>query len=80
MSETYLLNQVLKYFIGNSNLFQNLELHSHNQSALENHAVHLMRAIAVKYIKIRLYFIERNQIVNEISIRQLYKIILFKGH
>jgi len=82
MSETYLLNQVLKYFIGNTHLFQNLELHSHDQNALENHVIHLMRAIAAKYIKIRLYFIGRNHIINnEVSVRHYCnKIVLFKGH
>ena len=82
MSDIYLLNQVCKHFIGNSHLFKNLELHCHDQSALENHAVHLMRAIAAKYIKIRLYFIGRNQTINnEISVRQYCnKITLFKGH
>lgn len=79
-TEIYLLNQVLQCFIGNTTLFLNLEEHSHEQTALENHAFHLTRAIASKYIKIRLYFIGRNVLDNNvISIRQSFnKILLFK--
>ncbi|EZA46611.1 THAP domain-containing protein, partial [Ooceraea biroi] len=56
-TETYLVNQVLQHFIGNEHIFLNLREHSHDQTALNNHSFHLMRAIAFKYIKIRLYFI-----------------------
>ncbi|XP_025162957.1 uncharacterized protein LOC112590490 isoform X1 [Harpegnathos saltator] len=79
-TEIYLLNQVLQRLIENRNIFSNIEEHSRDQTILENHVFHLMRAIASKYIKIRLHFIGRNILRDNISIRQAFnKIVLFKG-
>jgi len=80
MTEAYLLHQVLHRFIGNNNVFLSLEQHSCDQTPLQNHAVHLIRAVASKYIHIRLYFIGRSAIESNVSIRQQFnKIVLFKG-
>ncbi|XP_025161077.1 uncharacterized protein LOC112589997 isoform X2 [Harpegnathos saltator] len=79
-TEIYLLNQVLQRLIENRNIFSNIEEHSRDQTILENHVFHFMRAIASKYIKIRLHFIGRNILRDNISIRQAFnKIVLFKG-
>lgn len=82
MTETFLLHKVMHNFIENDNVFRNLEEHSCDQTPLQNHRVHLIRAVASKYIKIRLYFIGRTITDNENSLRirqQFTKIVLFKG-
>lgn len=81
MTESFLLNQVLQHLVGNTHLFCDLEEHSHDQTILGNHVFHLIKAIAPKYIKTRLYFIGRSIIDNNIvSVRQAFnKIVLFKG-
>lgn len=82
MTEAFLLHQVLHRFIGNNNIFHSLEQHSCDQTPLQNHVAHLIRAIVSKYIYIRLYYIGRSitDNGNNISIRQKFnKIVLFKG-
>lgn len=77
--ETYLTNDVLKSFL-DTNLFHSLREHTFDQSPLENHIVHLIRAIAQNYIKIRLHYITLNSIDKSKSKRHLFnKIVLFKG-
>ena len=53
-SETYLLNIVLKNFLfDNHKLFKNLKQHARDQNHLQNHVLHLIRAIiAAKYSKV----------------------------
>lgn len=78
-NEIYISNQVLKQFI-KVDLFKNFNEHAHDQSLMENHVVHLIRAITKKYIKIRLHYIALNSIDKSNSQRQLFnKLILFKG-
>lgn len=82
MTEAFLIHQVLHRFIGNNNIFHSLDQHSCDQIPLQNHVVHLIRAVAPEYIHIKLYFIGRSITDNEnnISIRQQFnKIVLFKG-
>lgn len=52
----YLTIKVLNNFIGHK-LFLALENHIFEQSAFDNHIVHLICSICHKYIKIRLHFI-----------------------
>lgn len=69
MSEVFFLHQVLYRFIGNHNVFYSLEQHSCDQTPLQNHVVHLIRAVASKYIQIKLYFIGRNITDNENNVK-----------
>lgn len=77
----YLTNKILTHFIGN-NIFNNLKEHVHDHSAMENHAIHLIRTIIQKYVKIRLHFITLNSIDKAKASSQRHffnKLILFKG-
>lgn len=75
----YLTVQVLNNLIGH-NLFINLENHVSEQSALDNHIVHLIRSISNRYIKIRLHYIAQQAINTSMSMRHVFnKLILFKG-
>lgn len=47
MTEAFLLHRVLHRLIGNNNIFNSLEQHSCDQTPLQNHVVHLIRAIAL---------------------------------
>lgn len=77
--DIYLTNNILKSFL-DVNLFEILKEHSHDQSPLENHIIHLMRAIVQKYVKVRLHYIALNSIDKHTSKRHLLnKIVLFKG-
>lgn len=77
--DMYLTNNILQSFI-NINVFEMLQEHSHDQSPLENHVVHLIRAIIQKYVKIRLHYLALNSRNKGINKRHLFnKIVLFKG-
>ncbi|KYN20062.1 hypothetical protein ALC57_07588 [Trachymyrmex cornetzi] len=79
-TQTYLINCVLGKFIDSNNLFLNLKEHSHDQNPLENHIIHLMKAIISKYIKIRLYHIGKQTMKNVQSQRHFrHKLTLFQG-
>lgn len=57
----YLTNKILQQFIY-TDLFPDLNEHIHDQFGMENHVVHLTRAIVQKYVKIRLHYIALNSI------------------
>lgn len=80
-TDTYLVNSVLRKFTDSNNLFINLKEHSHDQTALENHIIHLTKAIAGKYIKVRLYHICKEAMEdNKQSERHFRnKLTLFQG-
>lgn len=81
VTKAFLLHQVLQRFIENNNIFHTLKEHSCDQTPLQNHTVHLIQAIASKYIQIRLHFIGRSitDKENNVRIRQQFnKIVLFK--
>lgn len=70
---------MLKSFL-DTNLFNSLREHTLDQSPLENHSIHLIRAIVQNYIKIRLHYITLNSMDKSKSKRHLFnKIVLFKG-
>lgn len=77
----YLVNSVLRKFTDSNNLFSNLNKHLHDQNALENHIVHLTKAIAAKYIKVRLHHICKKAMEdNKQSERHFRnKLTLFQG-
>lgn len=78
--EVYLVNCVLIKFTESNNLFSNLKEHSHDQNPLENHIIHLTKAIACKYIKIRLYHIGKQTMEDIKSERHFRnKLTLFQG-
>lgn len=74
-----LVTSILKALL-NKNIFVNLVRHSFDQSPLDNHRVLLIKAIATKYVNIRLYYFSKNRINKSDSIRhRSNKIVLFKG-
>lgn len=78
-NEHYISNKVLAKFI-NMNVFHNLKEHACDQLPLENHVIHLTRAIIKKYVKIRLHYIALNTCDNSNSQRHFFnKLVLFKG-
>lgn len=54
ISAAALVTTILKKFV-NKNIFLNLVVHSFDQSALDSHRVLLIKAVAEKYINVRLY-------------------------
>jgi len=79
-TETYLVNCVLAKFTESNILFLNLKQHSHDQNPLENHVIHLTKAIACKYIQIRLYHICKQAMGDVQSERHFRnKLTLFQG-
>lgn len=57
-----------------------LKEHSHDQSPLDNHIVHLIQTIIQKYIKIQLHYMALNSREKCINKCKLFnKLILFKG-
>lgn len=61
-------------------MIQILNEHMHDQSFMENHAIHLMRTVIQKYIKIRLHYIILNAIDKLKSKRHFFnKLVLFEG-
>ena len=80
-SEMYLTAMVLTQFLGCEVIFQNIIEHAHNQDALENHRIHLIRCIIQKYVKTRLFYISKSETSNMSTCRQFYtNLIQFKGH
>lgn len=78
-NEMFLINKVLYEFIGQNTIFKNLGDHIYDQCALDNHYMHLIRAIAQKYIKIRTFHIFK-QFNDPVSNRHVYnKLVLFQG-
>jgi len=79
-TETYLVNCVLAKFTESNILFLNLKHHSHDQNPLENHVIHLTKAIACKYIQIRLYHICK-QAMGDVQSEKHFrnKLTLFQG-
>lgn len=76
---THLTNDVLKSFL-NINIFEQLRDHTNDQLPLENHIVHLIRAIIQKYIKIRLHYLSLHSTNKPQNKRHIFnKIILFQG-
>lgn len=69
---------VLKAFLG-VDIFANLRVHQFDMAPINNHVVDLIKAVAEKYIDVRLYYISK--IINcKPSKRQVFnKITLFKG-
>lgn len=79
LDETYLTNNVLQSLF-DTNLFESLREHTYDQTPMENHILHLMRAIVQKYIKIRLHHIALNSIDKSKNKRHLFhKLVLFQG-
>lgn len=77
--EMFLISKVLYEFIGQNTIFKNLGDHIYDQCAMDNHYMHLIRAIAQNYIKIRMFHIFK-QFNNPESNRHIYnKLVLFKG-
>lgn len=77
---TYLISKVLVMFIGNEKVFKELNEHSADHSLLENHSIHLIRAVVTKYLKVRIGFICSNKIAKSQSIRNMYnKLVHFKS-
>lgn len=75
----YLTNKILKQFI-HIDLFNNLNEHMHDQSFMENHAMHLIRTIIQKYVKVRLHYIALSKVDKSKSQRQFFnKLVLFKN-
>lgn len=78
-NEHYISNKVLAKFI-NTIVFHDLNKHACDQLPLENHVIHLTRAIIKKYVKIRLYYVALNTCDNSNSQRHFFnKLVLFKG-
>lgn len=78
-NEHYISNKVLTRFI-NTKVFHNLSQHAYDQPPLENHVLHLTRAVIKKYVKIRLHYIALNTCDNSNSQRHFFnKLVLFKG-
>lgn len=80
-SSLYLSNRTLQSLLGDPLLFCTLEQHCIGQTVIENHAAHLMRAIASKYVQIRLFSLgsalTKDRILGERHTAT--KLILFKG-
>ena len=71
-SETYLLNIVLKNFLfDNHKLFKNLKQHAQDQNGLQNHVLHLIKAIAAKYLEVWLSYCCSQFTGKSQSVRQL---------
>jgi hypothetical protein len=75
----YLTSSVLHYYL-DKDIFDVLRIHSKNQSPVDNHVILLIKAIAKKYIDIRLHYIAKTVIDKSLSKRQLFnKLVLFSG-
>lgn len=79
-TEAYLASCVLFKFSESNNLFLDLTEHAHDQNPLQNHIVHLIKAIARKYVRIRLYHIAK-QATEEIHSKRTFRnhLTLFEG-
>jgi hypothetical protein len=79
-----LVSIVLKSFIG-IDFFPSLTHHMFENSPLENHAVHLVRAVCEKYLQVRYYYAARTYSANlknklsKISRQRGNKLIIFSG-
>ena len=72
-------NKVTNEFIWTI-IFCKLNEHCNDQGHMENHIAHLIRAIAEKYIKIRMHYIGLSRLDNSCSQRHAFnKLVLFKG-
>lgn len=77
--EDQIVSKVLESFL-NENIFPELDLHMHDVSPLENHSIHLVRAVAKKYLHLRYHYFAKTIVQNTDSMRQLYtKFIKFSG-
>lgn len=76
----FFLIKILSSLVEQNTIFSKLHEHSLDHIRTENHIVYLIRAIAEKYIKIRLHYICKN--LNEFAKSDRHRfneIILFKG-
>lgn len=55
--DQYLSTKIMSELIGYNSLFSSPNDHNHDQSFLETHSVHLIKAIIQKYIKVRSNYI-----------------------
>lgn len=79
MSTEAVVSLLLRKFIGR-NTFQTLTQHMFDQSALDNHRLLLIKAVATRYIHVRMFYLTKNKINKSESIRHHNnKIVLFRG-
>lgn len=77
---TSIICMMIESFI-HTNIFKNNENHSHDETLLEHHVLHFIRAISEKYTKMFVHLWVANIRDKSKSERQFYnKLILFKGN
>lgn len=75
----FLTTSILSKF-SSTNIFNNLQEHMFEQSASENHIIHLIKTISYKYLSLRINYLNRSESHKADSLRKVYgKLILHRG-
>jgi hypothetical protein len=70
---------ILKLLL-NKSLFSNLKDHIYDTEAMDNHYIHLLKAIINQYLIVRFHYFSKSSVDKGNSVRQLYtKLVHFKG-